>query len=84
MDENPSMPYPQCGRSIKNLLSKNNDAPSITKYGFLVRGNVCPARAPRTTFLLTIPTSPQIYPLMEKPPKIDHVALHTFTTKHVA
>ena len=27
---------------------------------------------------------PQIYPLMEKPPKVDHVALHTFPTKHVA
>ena len=31
------MPYPQNGRSIKNLVSNNNDAASITNYGFLVR-----------------------------------------------
>ena len=29
--------YPHCGRSIKTLSSNNNYAPSITKYGFLVR-----------------------------------------------
>ena len=31
--ENPKMPYPQCGRSIKTYVRGNNDAPSITKYG---------------------------------------------------
>ena len=31
--ENPKMPYPQCGRSIKTYTRTNNDAPSITKYG---------------------------------------------------
>ena len=29
--ENPKMPYPQCGRSIKPYTRGNNDAPSITK-----------------------------------------------------
>ena len=31
--ENPKMPYPQYGRSIKTYARCNNDAPSITKYG---------------------------------------------------
>ena len=31
--ENPKMPYPQCGRSMKTYARGNNDAPSITKYG---------------------------------------------------
>ena len=31
--ENPKMPYPPCGRSIKTYARGNNDAPSITKYG---------------------------------------------------
>ena len=33
--ENPKMPYPPCGRSIKTYARGNNDAPSITKYGSL-------------------------------------------------
>ena len=37
MGENPKMPYPQCGRSIKNYARGNNDAPSISKHGSLVR-----------------------------------------------
>ena len=35
--ENPKMPYPPCGRSIKTYARGNNDAPSITKYGSPVR-----------------------------------------------
>ena len=35
--ENPKMPYPPCGRSIKTYSRGNNDAPSITKYGSPVR-----------------------------------------------
>ena len=35
--ENPKMPYPPSGRSIKTYARGNNDAPSITKYGSLVR-----------------------------------------------
>ena len=35
--ENPKMPYPQCGRSIKTYARGKNDAPSIAKYGSLVR-----------------------------------------------
>ena len=34
---NPNMPYPQRRRSIKDLLSNNNDANSIIKYGFPVQ-----------------------------------------------
>ena len=35
--ENPKMPYPPCGRSIKTYARGNNDAPSITKYGSPIR-----------------------------------------------
>ena len=35
--ENPKMPYPQCGRSIKTYARGNNDARSITKCRSLVR-----------------------------------------------
>ena len=35
--ESPKGPYPPCGRSIKTYARGNNDAPSITKYGSLVR-----------------------------------------------
>ena len=31
--ENPKMPYPPCGRSIKTYARGNNDAPSIARYG---------------------------------------------------
>ena len=37
MGDNLNMPCPQRGRSIKNMLSNNNDSSSITKYGFLVQ-----------------------------------------------
>ena len=47
-------------------------------------GNVCPARTRRATFLLTIPTSAPHLPSNEEAPQVDHVALHTFPTKHVA
>ena len=47
-------------------------------------GNVCPARARRATFLLTIPTSAPDLPSHGEAPQVDHVALHTFPTKHVA
>ena len=35
--ENPKMPYPPCGRSIKTYGRGNNDAPSVTKHGSPVR-----------------------------------------------
>ena len=35
--ENPKMPYPQCGKSIKTYARGNNDARSITKHGSPVR-----------------------------------------------
>ena len=41
--ENRKMPYPQCGRSIKTYARGKNDAPSITKYGYPVRPNMCTA-----------------------------------------
>ena len=47
-------------------------------------GNVCPARARRATFLLTIPTSAPDLPSHGEALQVDHVALHTFPTKHVA
>ena len=37
LGENPKMPYPQRGTSIKTYARGNNDAPSISKYGSLVR-----------------------------------------------
>ena len=47
-------------------------------------GNVCPARSQRATFLLTIPTSALDLSSHGEAPQVDHVALHTFPTKHVA
>ena len=52
--------------------------------GVRVWGNVCPVRARRATFLLTIPTSAPDLPSHGEAPQVDHVALHTFPTKHVA
>ena len=43
-----------------------------------------PARARRATFVLTIPTSAPDLPSHGEAPQVDHVALHTFPTKHVA
>ena len=40
--------------------------------------------ARRATFLLTIPTSALDLPSHGEAPQVDHVALHTFPTKHVA
>ena len=37
MGENPKMPYPQCGRSIKTYARGNNNAASITEHGSPVR-----------------------------------------------
>ena len=37
LGENPKMPYPPCGRSIKTSAMGNNDVPSISKYGSPVR-----------------------------------------------
>ena len=48
------------------------------------RGNVCLARARRATFLLTIPTSAPDLSSHGEAPQVDHIALHTFPTKHVA
>ena len=39
LGENPKMPHPHCGRSIKTCCQTTNDAQNITKYGFLVRPN---------------------------------------------
>ena len=50
----------------------------------LTWGNVCPARARRATFLLSIPTSAPDLPSHGEAPQVDHIALHTFPTKHVA
>ena len=47
-------------------------------------GNVCPARARRATFLLTIPTSAPGLPSHGEALQVDHIALHTFPIKHVA
>ena len=37
LGENPKMPYPQCGRSIKTYPQTTMMPPSTTKYGSLVR-----------------------------------------------
>ena len=71
--ENPKMPYPPCGRSIKTYGRGNNDAPSVTKYGSLVRLDaqivaLCPhcartaLRAPPMALRSDI--SPDINPMM--------------------
>ena len=40
--------------------------------------------ARRATFLLTIPTLTPDLPSHGEAPQVDHIALHTFPTKHVA
>ena len=52
--ENPKMPHPQGGRSIKTYTRGTNDAPSITKYGSPIRLDaqivaLCPHCAPENT-----------------------------------
>ena len=49
--------------------------------GNLVRGGMFARRA---TFQLTIPTSAPDLPSHGEAPQVDHIALHTFPTKHVA
>ena len=63
----------------RRLRSRSDDA-----HHFPFWGNVCPARARRATFLLAIPTSAPDLPSHGEAPQVDHVALHTFPTKHVA
>ena len=46
--------------------------------------DVCPAHARRATFLLTMPNSAPDLPSHGEAPQVDHMALHTFPTKHVA
>ena len=48
------------------------------------RGDVCPGRARRATFLLTIPTLAPDLPSHGEAPQVNHVGLHTFPTKHGA
>ena len=43
-----------------------------------------PPRAQRATCLLIIPTSALDFPSHGEAPKVDHVALHTLPTKHIA
>ena len=55
-----------------------------TNVSMTLWGNVCPARARHATFLLTIPTSAPDLRSHGEAPQVDHIALHTFPTKHVA
>ena len=57
---------------------------ALLQDDFIPWGNVCPARARHATFLLTIPTSAPDLPSHGEAPQVDHIALHTFPTKHVA
>ena len=38
LGETPNMPFPQCGKSIKNLVSNNNDAPIIMYVSCIIIG----------------------------------------------
>ena len=58
--------------------------PTLSGSPALSWGNVCLARARRATFLLAIPTSAPDLPSHGEAPQVDHIALHTFPTKHVA
>ena len=66
------------------LLCYISDAVPSMKQMQGLGGNVCPARALRATFLLTIPTSAPDLPSHGEAPQVNHIALHTFPTKHVA
>ena len=63
----------------KHQASQEND--SHTRSWCLDRGGMFARRA---NFLLTIPTSAPDLPSHGEAPQEDHVALHTFPTKHVA
>ena len=64
--ENPKVPYPPCGRSIKTCARGNVDAPSTTKYGSPVRLDAqivalhphCAKGAPSVGVGLTMPMLP--------------------------
>ena len=69
---------------ITRLCCPNTQQPYPCKSADHHRGNVCPVRATRATFLLTIPTSAPDLPSLGEATQVDHVGLHTFPTKHVA
>ena len=48
------------------------------------KGECLPGEGPGATFLLPIPTSAPNLPSHGEAPQVDHIALHTFPTKHVA
>ena len=76
--ENPKMPYPQCGRSIKTYASGNNDAPSITKYGSPVRldAQIVALRPHCAKGAPLVELSPQISPVFSM--QFEGDLLHTF------
>ena len=66
--ENTTMPYPQCGASIKTDARGNIDAPSITKYGSPVRLNaqMVALRPPCARTALKVP------------PKANKICIHQY------
>ena len=55
-----------------------------TARALRLRRPLCPARAQHATFLLTIRTTAPDLSSHGEAPQVDHVALHTLPTKHVA
>ena len=73
------------GRHTGGVLKMEMPCPAKTGGMFARRApGARPARARRATFVLTIPTSAPDLPSHGEAPQVDHVALHTFPTKHVA
>ena len=72
------------GFGVAPRIGVKNSHASVWPLNFGLRGNVCPARARRATFLLTIPTSALDLPSHGEAPQVDHVGLHTFPTNELS
>ena len=68
LGKNPNVVYLQCRRSIKYLLSNNNNAASSTKYGLL--GGILALRA--TNFSLRSPVKNPHTNTFQTPSKLGH------------
>ena len=82
----PSLP-PSLHHSTRTVYAggANCAVKGVDSVELRCKGECLPrARARRATFLLTIPTSAPDLPSHGEAPQVDHVALHTFPTKHVA
>ena len=73
-----------CGISHEARRSRDSGTGARVGTAGLRGGGVCPARAQRTTFVLTIPALTLEFPSPRGAPQVDQSAPQTFPTKHAA